>query len=85
MFAQRATAGMGVTGMRDYQIFIARLGEAVQAQQSVVEQLHGRVRARTRASWLQAAARKSAVGKVIDKAHSEDAGLEDRRSQRELG
>ncbi|HXR19121.1 MAG TPA: flagellar export protein FliJ [Steroidobacteraceae bacterium] len=83
MFAQRARSGMGVTGMRDYQIFIARLAEAVQAQQSMVEQLTLECQ-RERESWMQAAARKSAVGKAIDKAHAEDRKAEDRRTQREL-
>jgi len=83
MFAQRAKKGMGVSGMRDYQTFIARLSEAVQAQQSVVEQLAAECQ-RERESWFHAAARKSAVGKVIDQAHADDRTAEDRRVQREL-
>lgn len=81
-FDQRAKAGMGVSGMRDYQTFIARLSEAVQAQQAVVEQLSAECQ-REREVWFQAAARKSAVGKVIAKAQSEDRTAEDRRNQRE--
>lgn len=81
-FDQRAKAGMGVSGMRDYQTFIARLSEAVQAQQAVVEQLSAECQ-REREVWFQAAARKSAVGKVIAKAQSEDRTAEDRRVQRE--
>jgi flagellar protein FliJ len=83
MFAQRAKAGMEVSGMRDYQTFIARLSEAVQAQQAVVEQLSAECQ-REREVWFQAAARKSAVGKVIATAQSEDRTAEDRRVQREL-
>jgi flagellar FliJ protein len=83
MFTQRAKLGMEVSGMRDYQTFIARLGEAVQAQQGVVAQLTAECQ-REREVWFQAAARKSAIGKVIDKAHSEDKTAEDRRAQREL-
>jgi flagellar FliJ protein len=82
MFAQRAKAGIRVSGVRDYQMFIARLGEAVKAQQSVVEQLTAECQ-RERDAWSQAAARKNAVGKVIDKAHSEERTAEDRRVQRE--
>ena len=81
-FDQRAKAGMGVSGMRDYQTFIARLSEAVQAQQAVVETLSAECQ-REREVWFQAAARKSAVGKVIAKAQSEDRTAEDRRIQRE--
>ena len=83
MFEQRAKAGMGVTGMRDYQIFIARLNEAVQAQQTVVDQLAAECQTE-REVWAQAAARKSAVGKVIEQAHSDERKAEDRRQQREL-
>lgn len=83
MFAQRAKAGIGVSGMRDYQIFIARLSEAVSAQQGIVAQLTADCQ-RERESWYQAAARKSAVEKVIDKAHSEERSAEDRRAQREI-
>jgi flagellar export protein FliJ len=38
---------------------------------------------RARANWLQAAARRSAVHKVIANVRSEDQRLEDRRSQKE--
>src|SRR5579863_5071330 len=71
MFAQRAKAGMNVSGLRDYQTFIARLGEAVQAQQTVLEQMKTECE-RERETWSQAAARKHAVAKVIHKAHSEE-------------
>ena len=63
IFAQRATAGMEVSGMRDYQTFIARLSEAVQAQQAVVEQLGAECQ-REREVWFQAAARKSAKSRA---------------------
>jgi len=82
-FRQRATVGIGVVGMRDYQLFIARLGEAVQQQDIVVAQLRGDCE-RARSQWRQAAARKSALGKVIARAHSEEQQLEARRQQSEL-
>jgi len=82
-FSQRARAGIGVSGMRDYQIFIARLGEAVQQQDGIVAQLRGDCE-RARAQWRQAAAKKSAVGKVIEKARAEEVQVEARRQQREF-
>lgn len=82
-FRERATAGIGVAGMRDYQLFIARLGEAVQQQDGVVAQLRGDCE-RARSQWRQAAARKNALGKVIARAHSEEQQLEARRQQSEL-
>jgi len=82
MFEQRAKAGMGVTGMRDYQTFIARLTEGVQAQQLVVDQLSAECELE-RGRWLEAAVRKSAVGKVIAQALNEDRSAEDRQIQLE--
>jgi len=82
MFAQRGRAGMGVSGMRDYQTFIARLTEGVQAQQGTVEQLSAECE-RERAQWLEAAVRRNAVGKVVAQALSEDKKAEERQMQRE--
>ncbi len=82
-FRQRARAGIGVAGMRDYQLFIARLGEAVEQQDGIVAQLRGDCD-RARSQWRQAAARKNAVGKVIARARSEELQLEARRQQSEL-
>jgi flagellar FliJ protein len=82
MFQQRAAAGMGVSGLRDYQTFLARLTDAVRQQDSVVAQVESDC-ARARVNWLEAAARKNAVSKVISSALTEDRKLEDRRSQKE--
>lgn len=82
MFEQRARAGIGVMGMRDYQAFIARLGEAVRQQEGMITQLKGECE-HERERWLVAAARKSIVGKVIAKARSEDKKIEDRMMQKE--
>lgn len=81
-FRQRASAGIGVNGIRDYQVFIARLGEAVQQQDGIVAQLRGDCE-RARAQWREAAAKKSAVGKVIEHARAEEVRIEARRQQRE--
>ena len=37
-FAARAGAGVGVTAMRDFQTFLARLGDALEQQRQIVEQ-----------------------------------------------
>jgi flagellar FliJ protein len=83
MFQQRAKRGMGVYGMRDYQMFIARLSEAVRHQDGLIAQLQADCE-RARAAWLEAAARKSAVGKVVAQARTEDQKLEDRKAQKEF-
>jgi|SRR5580693_6619654 flagellar FliJ protein len=82
MFQQRAAAGIGVAGLRDYQTFLARLNEAVRQQDNVVAVLESDC-AQARVEWLEAAARKSAVSKVIESARTEDQKTEERRSQKE--
>jgi flagellar protein FliJ len=83
MFQQRASRGMGVSGMRDYQLFIARLSDAARHQEALLVELRAQCE-HARAGWLEAAARKSAVGKVIAQARSEDQKLEDRKAQKEF-
>jgi flagellar protein FliJ len=82
MFQRRASAGIGVSGMRDYQTFIARLGDAVRQQDGQIAQLQAECE-RARVRWIEAAARKSAVRKVIANVRSEDQKMEDRSSQKE--
>jgi len=82
MFQQRAAAGIEVSGLRDYQVFLGRLNEAVLHQDGVTAQLESEC-ARARVQWLEAAARKSALHKVIENARSEDQKLEARLDQKE--
>lgn len=83
LFEQRARSGIGVAGVRDYQAFIARIGEAVRQQEALTQQLRAECE-RVRAQWSQAAARKSGIGKVLDKARVETQRLEERQVQKEL-
>jgi flagellar protein FliJ len=82
MFQQRAAGGINATGLRDYQSFLARLNDAVRQQEGVISQIESEC-ARARVEWLEAAARKTAVGKVIDNARNEDRRQEERRLQKE--
>ena len=82
MFQQRAAAGIDMAGLRDYQTFLARLNEAVRQQDVVITQIESEC-VRARVEWLEAAARKSAVNKVIESARLEDQKLEDRMLQKE--
>ena len=81
-FQARARAGAAMRGLREQQIFIARLSEAVRAQQALLEQLRTEC-AGARAQWCAAATRKQAVGKVIEQAKSEEVMKEEKRQQRE--
>jgi len=81
-FRTRATAGAPMRGLRDQQVFIARLGEAIVTQQGVVEQLRGDCM-QARSVWRAAATRKQAVGKVVEHANTEENKMEDRQLQSE--
>ena len=81
-FHARATAGAPMRGLREQQVFIARLGEAMRAQELVLEQLRAEC-ASARLQWRAAATRKQAVGKVVDRAQAEEQVSENRRQQAE--
>jgi flagellar FliJ protein len=81
-FTERAGSGMGVAGLRDYQAFLARLGEAIRQQHSIV------VRARSerdaeRLRWQEAARRAKALDHVVERWQLEERKALDRREQRE--
>lgn len=81
-FNSRAGFGIGATELRDYQAFLARLGEAIRQQSAIVQ------RARTdrdleRTRWQDAAKRAKAVDHVIERWRVEERRALDRRDQRE--
>ncbi|MCC7464332.1 MAG: flagellar export protein FliJ [Gammaproteobacteria bacterium] len=82
-FRARARSGLPARGLREFQVFIARLDEAIAQQRTLRQQLHAE-HAREHSQWQHAAVRSSAVGKVIERARSEERQVEDRRAQREL-
>jgi flagellar FliJ protein len=82
-FEQRARGGIGMSGLRDYQIFIARLQDAVQQQLALSERLSEECE-RERSQWLEYVARTAALTKVIASARAEDNRHADRRLQTEI-
>ena len=82
-FHASASGGAPMRGLREQQVFIARLGEAVRAQQALLEQLR-LDSARARAQWRAAATRRPVVGKVIAQARSEESMRQEKRQQREM-
>jgi flagellar protein FliJ len=81
-FEQRARSGMRVTGVRDYQAFITRIGEAVRQQETLVQQLTVECE-RARTQWRHAAVRKSGVGRLIARVRAEARVQEERAVQQE--
>lgn len=81
-FAQRAGQGIGATSLRDYQVFLARLTEAIRQQQSVVKRAQSE-RDAERLRWQEAAKRAKALGHVVEQWQTEERRASDRREQRE--
>jgi len=63
-FAQRAGVGIGATSLRDYQVFLARLSEAIRQQQAVVKRAQSE-RDAERHRWQEAAKRAKALGPAM--------------------
>ncbi|HEV7608922.1 MAG TPA: flagellar export protein FliJ [Steroidobacteraceae bacterium] len=80
--ATRGAAGVEVSGVREFQAFLARLGEALVAQRQVLGAARA-TRDQLLNSWREAAQRAQVVQTLADRWHSEARRDEDRRDQRE--
>ncbi|HYJ40705.1 MAG TPA: flagellar export protein FliJ [Steroidobacteraceae bacterium] len=81
-FAARAGAGLGVAAMRDFQAFLARLGDALEQQRQVVEQARAAHQA-TILVWREAAKRAHVVDTLAERWQIEESREEGRRDQRD--
>jgi flagellar FliJ protein len=81
-FARRAGLGIAATDLRDYQVFLARLAEAVRQQQSLVRRARDE-RDAERERWHDAARKAKALGHVVTQWQREERRALDRREQRE--
>lgn len=80
-FAAKAGAGLGAMATRDYQAFLARLGEALEQQRQVVEQARAAHQAAI-VIWREAAKRAHVVDTLQERWQVEEAREEGRRDQR---
>jgi flagellar FliJ protein len=81
-FAARSRAGFDAIGVRDYQAFLARLGEALQAQAELVRQAGAALDA-VRGQWREAAQRAHVVDSLAERWQTEELRAADRRDQNE--
>jgi flagellar protein FliJ len=81
-FSERAAQGIGATGLRDYQAFLAKLAEAIRQQRAVVQRARDE-RDTERRRWQDAAKRAKALDHVVGQWHAEEQRALDRREQRE--
>jgi flagellar FliJ protein len=79
-FQQRSGQGMGVARLQDYRLFLARLNDAIQHQERVVERCQQDVE-RQRRHWMSTRTRTQALGKVVDRYRREEQRVVERREQ----
>lgn len=79
-FQRRAGAGVDVIGMRDFQTFMARLGEALAQQREFVAMARAAAE-HERAQWREAAQREHVVETLAERWRSEESRAADRRDQ----
>jgi flagellar protein FliJ len=81
-FASKAGAGVDVVGMRDFQTFLAKLGEALVQQRELVAMARKGLDAE-RSNWREAAQRQHVVETLAERWQGEEARAEQRRDQLE--
>jgi len=79
-FAVRARAGIDGAAARDYQVFLARLDEALRQQQQAVTATRAR-RDSERQNWQQAAQRAEAISHTVQRWQGEEQLALERREQ----
>ena len=81
-FNARATAGMGGRGLRDYQLFLARLREAIRQQIQLVNAARTE-RDAQQEHWREAARRHKGIDHVVANWQAEERRDVERREQRD--
>jgi flagellar protein FliJ len=81
-FQQRAKAGQPVRALRDFQVFLARLDQAIQQQRQIVAATQKDVSGHS-TLWQSAARQVKAVDSVVDRWQGEERLAQDRREQKE--
>jgi flagellar protein FliJ len=79
-FAAKAGAGFGAANIRDFQTFLARLGEALNQQRELVAGARRALDAE-RNHWREAAQRTHVVETLVEKWHGEETRDANRRDQ----
>jgi flagellar FliJ protein len=82
-FASRAGGGVDVIGMRDFQTFLAKLGEALAQQRELVKLAQGALEAE-RNHWREAAQRAHVVETLAERWQGEENRAANRRDQNEI-
>jgi flagellar protein FliJ len=81
-FGQRAAAGIGGAGIREFQAFLAKLAEAVGQQEELLRKARSESESE-RSGWQGAAQRSQIMDKVMERHSASETKARDQRDQRE--
>jgi flagellar FliJ protein len=81
-FDKRAASGIKGSGIREFQAFLAKLGEAIQQQEELLDKAKSDSESE-RTHWQGAAQRAQIMDKVVDRHTARENQARDRRDQRE--
>ncbi len=81
-FEQRARGGQSALALRDYQLFLARLEEAIRQQEKIVEQTEQALSG-SRQRWQNAARQVKAVESVVNRWQGDERRRADRLDQKD--
>ena len=81
-YTDRVSSGISSAGLRDYQLFLARLAEAIRMQTQAVTAARAE-RDQERGRWQESARRSQAIEHVVENWRAEDRRAADRRDQRD--
>jgi flagellar protein FliJ len=81
-FTQRAAAGIGGAGIREFQAFVAKLAEAIRQQEELLRKARSDSESE-RTSWQGAAQRSQIMDKVVERHSATETKAREVRDQRE--
>ncbi len=81
-FDSRSSVGIGIAGLRDYQVFLARLTDAIRQQTQLVAATRTECELE-RHRWQEAARRCKTIDHVVENWQTEERRDSDRREQRD--
>lgn len=81
-FAASGGGGLQATRVRDYRVFLARLGEAIAQQEALISRYESQ-HEQTRREWVESRSHSQAIDKVVDRYRREEQRQQERREQLE--
>ncbi len=82
-FQQAGKAGLSIVQVRDYQLFLSRLDQAIAQQRQLVQQ-HQAASQQTQSNWMDKRGKSKMIDKVVENRELAEKQALEKREQREL-